>query len=235
MQSNGKTLNMNDIFSKELIDNLPDEMPEQVTFDIKQSNIIANIPSRFSASRFGEFDYPFLQKLIELSVNSEDKICVLFGGVGVGKSTLLCSALHERASKGLDAGLYFNTRMLLPVLRTSRSFTAKENEEMLYRRLSTIPFLCIDEAGVCPNLKEESEFLTTLLCSRFDNALPTWIGTNLSPLNFKLLLCGINGNEITENKKELVEKLEKENPTLNRVMSIALGFVIQGESHRGKL
>lgn len=61
MQSNGKTLNMNDIFSKELIDNLPDEMPEQVTFDIKQSNIIANIPSRFSESRFGEFDYPFFR------------------------------------------------------------------------------------------------------------------------------------------------------------------------------
>lgn len=238
MQLNGKSINVNDIFSKDMLNNLPEDLPtntSEISVDLRQINIISNIPARYSSSRFGEFDYPFLQNLIKLSVEPEDKMCILFGGVGVGKTTLLSSAIHERGIKGLEAGLYFNMRMLLPILRTSRSFTAKENEEMLLRRLCTVPFLCLDEVGVCQNLKEESEFLTTVYCQRFDNNLSTWTATNLSPLNFKLLLCGINGNEIVDGKKELVEKLEKENPTLNRVMSVAVGYVIQGDSHRGRL
>lgn len=236
MQINGSPVGINDIFSKDYINSLPDEMPEnKKAYDFKLVNILSKIPSRFSNSVFGDFNYPFLQNLKSLSVNPRDKVCILSGRVGVGKTTVLCSALHERDLNKMEAGLYFNMRMLLPILRTARSYSAKESEEALLNRLCTVPFLCLDEVGICPNLKEESEFLSTVHCQRYDNNLPTWDATNLSPSNLKLLFCGINGNEITDGKNELIEKLEKENPTLNRIMSVAVGYVIQGESHREKL
>ena len=208
---------------------------EEFRQEIKDCNTVSNIPFRYKNSLFSDFDFGKCGKEVEkFALKPLDNVFLLFGGTGVGKTTLLCSTLHERAIKGLPAGYYFNNRLLMPILRTCRSFSAKENEESLYRRLSTYPFLCIDEVGASSNLKEEGEFLTNLLCARYDNEYPTFIATNLSPNNFKLLICGIDINSVSEpQKNELCRTLDKTNATLNRIKSIAKTYILVGESNRG--
>lgn len=240
MQINGQSItDVKSLFKGIDFDSIPDEEFTQVqkenTLSIKESNIRSNLPKRFENALFSDYEHQFTDELRAFALNPDDKIKILMGSVGVGKTHLLASAIHERAIKGLDCGLYFSTITLLPKLRTSRSFSAKESEEAFIQRLANTPFLCYDEFGSCTNSKEEAEFASTVLKMRYDNALPTFIATNLSPSNFKLYLCGIErGDRSPEEVEKLCKELEESNATLNRVMSVAKAYIIKGKSHRGE-
>lgn len=240
MQINGQPITDVKSFFKEIdFDSIPEGDIEQVQrcneFSIKESNIKSNLPKRFANALFSDYEHSFTEELRSYAVNPDDKIRILIGGVGVGKTHLLASAIHERAMKGLDCGMYFSTITLLPTLRTARSFSAKESEKDFLEKLANTPFLCYDEFGSCSNSKEEAEFASTILKMRYDNALPTFIATNLSPSNFKLYLCGLErGDRSPEEVDKLCKELTESNATLNRVMSIAKAYVIKGNSHRGE-
>lgn len=201
---------------------------------IKECNRISDIPDRYKYSRFSDFDYNGLEDEVkDFALNSADGAFLIVGPTGVGKTSLLCSALHERAVNDLAAGLYFNDRFLMPMLRTCRSFSAKENEEAFVRRLSKVPFLCIDEIGASSKPMEEAEFLSLIICARYDNKLPTFLVTNLNLVNFSLLLCGIDTTNMNEGtRKERYIHLKKVNATLDRFNSIAITRNLIGDSHR---
>lgn len=235
MELNGTDVSELNLFNID-VSNLPDELGETLVskVDLKQSNIIAEIPFRFAETTLKDIDQTLASKVKDFALSSNnDKVFLLFGSVGMGKTSAMCAAIHERQCNGLDCGLYFSIRFLMPKLRTTRSFSAKENEESFYRRLSTVPFLCLDEIGTCPNRDEEREFLTTILSARYDNCLPTFIATNLSPYKFKYLITGVDGSDKSaEEQKVLCDHLDKTNAMLNRIKSVAIPYTVSGESYR---
>ena len=218
----------------EVKEKFEEEQDKKFSFELKNCNNQAEIPARYGQCLFSDYDYGELGiKIQRFAMNPEDQFLLLCGPTGVGKTSLMCASLHERALKDLPAGFYFNNRFLAPKLRTCRSFSARENEEAFLRRLSKVPFLCIDEVGTCPSFKEEAEFMTTLICARYDEKLPTFISTNLSGINFAFLICGIeNPPREREEQQKLVDHLKATNATLNRFYNNSIRTSLTTESHR---
>lgn len=239
MEFNGTDVKDLKMFDNIDLSSLPEELDQTpinnaTRSEMIQANVIANIPLRFAECTLNDVDKELADKVRTFCLNPKsDNVFILFGNVGRGKTTTMSAAVHERKIKGLDCGLYFSIRMLSPTLRTCRSFSAKENEEMLYKRFSTVSFLCLDEVGTCFNQAEEREFLTTVMSARFDNCLPTMIATNLLPYDFKYLITGVDGSQKpTDEQKNLCAKLDIENPVLNRIKSVAITHKLMGESFR---
>lgn len=248
MNLNGKALTANDVPDLEFFNQIPaEEMNDEVDYEeqysdestsyvIRESNISGNVPLRYSQCRLDDHHYEFEDQLWDFIHNPEDNVLLLSSAVGCGKTTILTSIMHERAVLGKSAGIYFNDLTLSAMLRTCRSFSAKESEYDLIQRLSKVDFLAIDEFGVDKNLEEESEFVSTILRLRYDNGLPTAIATNLTIARFKISLCGIStqDKEVDE-LKALMPKLEENHPTLNRLVSVLIPIYIRGKSNRGKI
>lgn len=238
MELNGIDAKDLNLFKDIKIDNLPEELNQTAVnpstlCEMQQANIIANIPARFSETTFNDIDPTLAAKVKDFALQNSDRVFILFGSVGLGKTSAQAAAIHERKIKGLDCGYYFSIRFLLPTLRNCRSFSAQENELSFYRRLSTVAFLCLDEVGTCPSREEEKEFLTTVLSARYDNELPTFIATNDSPFNFKLLISGDKADGRSyEELKAYCGELDKKNPVLNRLKSVAIPYTLTGESYR---
>lgn len=218
---------------------LPEQLETQNTnssfsLELKQANVIANIPARFATTTFKNLNQSFIPQVKSFSLQPvSDKVLLLFGKVGLGKTSAMAAAIHERRLNGLDCGYYFSIRFLMAKLRTSRSFSAKENEEQLYNFFSTVSFLCLDEIGTSPNVAEEREFLNTVISARFDNMLPTFIATNLTPFEFKCLIAGLDAKTMTlDEQRKRNEMLDKENAVLNRIKSVSIPVVLTGESLR---
>lgn len=238
MELNGQNARNLNFFDLQGIDNLPDELEVKsdvvnVSAELQQANIIGNIPFRFAESRLSDVEESLAIKVRTYCLDPKDKVFIIFGGVGTGKTTAMTAAMHERKLNGLDCGKYFSIRNLSTKIRTCRSFTAKENEEMFITDLSTCRFLCLDEIGTCHNRAEEREFLETVLNNRYDNGLPTFIATNLSSNNFKFLIAGVDyAKETKEKQAELCAILDKNHATLNRLKSVAIVHKLLGESFR---
>jgi len=190
---------------------------EKTVFNFDEVNRSSNIPFRFATTVLK--DGPLDEKVRSFATEeNSDKVLLLGGNVGTGKTTLLCGAMHERAMKGLNAGLYLSCRTLGPKIRSSRSFSARVNEEELYEIYSTIPFLVIDELGRSDDDFLERTFVSTLLALRYDNCLPTAIGTNLSP----------------QSVREFLNEDGKGKDIIDRLSSVLVPISLDGNSFRKK-
>lgn len=203
---------------------------------LKESNVSAEIPRRFDRIRLEDFEWPDKDQIRSFGLDRKsDKVYLLFGGVGTGKTSVMCAVMHERAINEMSAGLYFSTMNLMPKLRSCRSFHASESEEAFFRRLSTVSLLCLDEIGTCENAVEERNFLRIIIANRYDNCLPTMISTNMSPNRFKLHLCGKDYPEASKEEiNELCTQLNFTDPICNRLRANSITSRFLGESHRVK-
>lgn len=184
---------------------------------IDESNERAHIPMRFKDTFFSGLDGKYTEEFRHFSVEEDnDKVLLIAGPCGTGKTSVLCASLHERALNGLPCGLYMSDRFLSQTIRTSRLFTAKENEADFYERLSTVSFLCLDEVGTAEEPEVERRFIRTIIASRYDNMLPTVISTNLP---FKLF-------------KEFLSVGGDNDPIMDRLNTIVIPRVLDGESRR---
>ena len=115
-----------------------------------------------------------------------------------------------------------------------RDYKTEDTEEAFLKHLTNVPFLCLDEVGTCPNVQEERSFLSFIISSRYDNMLPTWIATNLTQIEFKGYLCNVSfEGKSHEEQKRLSEELDRTNVIMNRIKSVAVVNVLNGESFRG--
>lgn len=181
---------------------------DSLTSELNQQ---ANIPFRFWKSTFKDFETKYTEEIRKFCLSEKnDSVYILLGGAGVGKTTLMISAMHERTMNGMNCGLYLSSRILPVLIRASRSFKASESEADLYQKITTIPFLCIDEAGTSDDLALEADFLRTTLALRYDNCLPMMIAMNMDWTMFK----------------NFISKNNKDDPILDRlkVISRRLGF-----------
>lgn len=216
------------------IEEKKDVSEKEIAVSLRESNLMSNIPKRFYECRFcSELND------IETSVKSfalkdvNDRAILLIGATGTGKTTVSVCAMHERAIRGMNSGLYLSMRFFMPMLRTSRSFSAKESEYDLLQKYTETPFLVIDEVGTATNIVEESEFLRTVIAGRYDNNLPIIFISNLSVSNFKLLLMGKRPEDfLTEEAKAQFLKAIEADPIINRLKSILSILVLNGQSRR---
>ena len=216
------------------IEEKKDVSEKEIAVSLRESNLMSNIPKRFYECRFGSE-----LNDIETSVKSfalkdvNDRAILLIGATGTGKTTVSVCAMHERAIRGMNSGLYLSMRFFMPMLRTSRSFSAKESEYDLLQKYTETPFLVIDEVGTATNIVEESEFLRTVIAGRYDNNLPIIFISNLSVSNFKLLLMGKRPEDfLTEEAKAQFLKAIEADPIINRLKSILSILVLNGQSRR---
>ena len=216
------------------IEEKKDVSEKEIAVSLRESNLMSNIPKRFYECRFGSE-----LNDIETSVKSfalkdvNDRAILLIGATGTGKTTVSVCAMHERAIQGMNSGLYLSMRFFMPMLRTSRSFSAKESEYDLLQKYTETPFLVIDEVGTATNIVEESEFLRTVIAGRYDNNLPIIFISNLSVSNFKLLLMGKRPEDfLTEEAKAQFLKAIEADPIINRLKSILSILVLNGQSRR---
>lgn len=202
---------------------------------ISSSNRIAEIPRRFWNVAFSDYPSDFADKTKKLSLDySSSNVFIMFGDVGRGKTHTLCCAIHERAREGNWDSLYYNIRNLRLDLASCRNYSTGKDELAFMQKLTDIPFLCLDEVGTCSNKQWESEFLNDLLCDRCDNQLPTWIATNLSPVDFKALICNVDISGLsTEELVKATKEMDATNPTLNRIKSVIITTTLKGPSFRG--
>ena len=211
---------------------------EEALDRVNASNRNAEIPRRFWDASFSKYPSEISEKARELCLkDNTDTIFIMYGMTGRGKTTTLCSAIHARAYEGVGSSFYFTMRNLEMILRRCRAYGAEEDEVTFMRHLSEYPFLCLDEVGTCYSQSEEINFLRNLISARYDNCLPTWIATNLTPLEFKVYISGGNISELNgksrEERKELSEALTKNVIILNRIKSVAVEETLVGESYRG--
>ena len=216
------------------IEEKKDVSEKEIAVSLRESNLMSNIPKRFYECRFGSE-----LNDIETSVKSfalkdvNDRAILLIGATGTGKTTVSVCAMHERAIRGMNSGLYLSMRFFMPMLRTSRSFSAKESEYDLLQKYTETPFLVIDEVGTATNIVEESEFLRTVIAGRYDNNLPIIFISNLSVSNFKMLLMGKRPEDfLTEEAKAQFLKAIEADPIINRLKSILSILVLNGQSRR---
>lgn len=201
---------------------------------VASSNDYAEIPKRFWDASFSKYHSDISERAKELCLKkNSDTIYILCGSTGRGKTTTLCSAIHERAFNGIDGGFYFTMRNLEMELRRCRTFGVEDDEKKFMRLMSNYPFLCLDEVGTCVNKTEEVNFLRSLISARYDNCLPTWIATNLSPLEFKAYICNVSIEGKTREELEAIsEHLDKDVVIMNRIKSVAIIETLKGESYR---
>ena len=208
---------------------------EEALDRVRTSNETAEVPKRFWDASFSKYPSEISEKARELCLKeNSDTIFILYGTTGRGKTTTLCSAIHARAYEGICGSYYFTMRNLEMMLRRCRTYGTDEDEVTFMRHMSNYPFLCLDEVGTCQNRMEEAGFLRNLISARYDNCLPTWIATNLTPIEFKAYLCGIDiTGKSREELIELGENLVKNVVILNRIKSVAVEETLVGESYRG--
>lgn len=208
---------------------------EEALDRVDASNRNAEVPRRFWDASFSKYPSAISERARTLCLKERsDTIFIMYGTTGRGKTTTLCSAIHARAFEGVGSSYYFTMRNLEMILRRCRTYGADEDEVSFVRRLSETPFLCLDEVGTCLNTVDEVNFLSTVISNRYDNCLPTWIATNLTPIKFKAFLCNVSIEGKTEQELiELNEKLINKSVILNRIKSVAVEETLVGESYRG--
>lgn len=176
---------------------------------LQEANISSRIPARFYYKCFGDYEETNIAREVkDFSIlKDNDKVFILMGTTGVGKTTLMAEAIHERAINGMNPGYYFSLRDLPAMLRSSRNFNSKESEIELIERFGTISFLCLDEYGTSEDTTLERNFIRTVLAKRYDNMLPTFIATNCDWDNLKFLLTGTTSKE-TQDKDPILDRLK---------------------------
>ena len=184
---------------------------------IDEANNLSKLPKRFAKTMLSASQTPFYNDIKSVATDNSDKTVILLGSTGTGKTSTLAGVIHERALNGLNPGLYFSMRLLPATVRSSRSFSARENEEELILRFSTVPCLFLDEIGTSEDVEMECNFIRTVYALRYDNMLPTWMAGNLSWDSFK----------------EFISKNNPDNdPIADRLKANAIIKFFSGDSRR---
>lgn len=147
------------------------------------------LPERYSKADIENVDDSVRSKLEDFSLKGSG-VLVLTGSNGTGKTYAVCSMINNRCNNGLySANCYLSCKYeVCPMVRASRSFSARESEYELLQKYYTLPFLVLDEVGKGDDRAIEKMFVSNVLSARYDNQKPTVIATNLLPKEISELL-----------------------------------------------
>ena len=115
-----------------------------------------------------------LETVREFAKNPQNRILVLAGNNGNGKSMLSCGALRE------CGGEYVTSSQLCIEYEAATSYHSKRTREEILRHCSKVaPIFVIDECGKYTlNPQLEQFILSYVLCTRYENNLASVVVTN---------------------------------------------------------
>lgn len=115
-----------------------------------------------------------LKTVREFAENPSNRILVLCGNNGNGKTMLACGALRE------CGGEYVTSSQLCIEYEAGTSYHSKRTREEILKHYSTVaPLLVIDECGKYTlNQQLEQFILSYVLCNRYENNLASIVVTN---------------------------------------------------------
>ena len=110
----------------------------------------------------------------EIKYGDTNKVLLLYGTYGTGKTHLACSVIRE------CGGCYRTAFKLVIEYENCNNFHATENKMQMLERYSSEKVLVIDEIGRGIKPDVEREVLTYIINQRYENELPTILVTNMS-------------------------------------------------------
>lgn len=119
-----------------------------------------------------------VQKFIADVNNGKTKTLWLCGNAGTGKTFLASMIVRE------TMGHFCKSYEIADDLEVSRSFSAKENKNMVIKRYSSYKVLVIDEIGKFQG-ENEISYLFRILNERYEAELPTILVTNFTNVGLR--------------------------------------------------
>lgn len=157
-------------------------------FDINQTGM----PSRYYDASFEAYPIPIVDTFRNFCLHGTG-VFVIEGSNGTGKTYEACASINERIKNGMTGGYYFSCKYTVcPMVRSSRSFSTKENEIELIKRITRMPYVIFDEVGKGDDGNIEKTFLTNVISARYDFVKPTVLISNMTMIE----LCEWLGQDI---------------------------------------
>ena len=162
---------------------------------IKHYRTIKGIPKRAIDYRLAKLDTKAgnLQTVVKSLSSYVDRFgemlakgrcATLLGGVGIGKTHMLCSIVNELVEAGYMAK-YITLSDLLSRIRLGWG-KVNNSANMVYKEFVKYDFLAIDEVGgELPN-KTNQPLLFDLINMRYDEVKPTFMASNLNTGDFAI-------------------------------------------------
>ena len=120
-----------------------------------------------------------LKTVKDFTQDPKNKILLLCGNNGNGKSHLLCGIIRE------CGGEYVTSSQLCVEYEAAISYHSKRTREEILRHYTTVSLLVIDECGKYTlNEKLEEFILAYIFCTRYENDLATGAATNAEKKSF---------------------------------------------------
>lgn len=171
---------------------------ENTAVDNSQQSLICGVPHKFISARFENTENRLSDKVRDFAEKGTG-VFIITGSNGTGKTRIACCAINHRIDNYLRGGRYISCFYeVCPLIRSSRSFSAKVNEIDTLEEFYTTPFLVLDEVGKGDDNPIAKTFVTNVLAARYDNDLPTLITTNLVKSEF----IDFIGSDITSRLQE---------------------------------
>lgn len=141
--------------------------------------IASGVPEKFFNTSIDSYvpgtpdEQKIKQTVVEFSDNPANRILIMLGNNGCGKSLLSCGIIRK------FGGSYILSPDLCIAYDAATSFHAPKTREEIIKYYSTVKMLVIDECGKYVLNKELEKFLLSfIIIKRYENGLPTVLVTN---------------------------------------------------------
>lgn len=143
----------------------------------------SRVPKRYQGLDFSSFAYASEQHKSMIArfaaysgqeVSEAMKNLIIHGGLGTGKTRLLCVMAQSR-----NDTQYWRFSDIIRRVKDTFSSAATETESIVLGELSRVGVLIIDEIGRQYDSKLENNFIFDLIDNRYNNCLPTVLCSNL--------------------------------------------------------
>ena len=191
---------------------LAEQAEKEAAYQMQKSVESSGVPRRYWHVDFdtyisrNEKDLKNLETIKKFtSLDNNDKVLILLGAKGLGKTHLGSAIIHNCGGK------FISIEELIFKYESVQDFHAKTNREELMDLYSSTKMLVIDEIGGSMQQEKENALLNYILRRRYENMLPTVLISNLS-------------------KAELLKKLGE--AVLDRLCETCISLEFEGESYR---
>ncbi|MEL3905538.1 MAG: ATP-binding protein [Treponema sp.] len=113
-----------------------------------------------------------LETLQAIARHPEQKLILLYGNSGTGKSHLASAAVI------LNKGIYTTYECMSMKIRASYAYRAKNTEDELMEYYFTLPFLVIDEIEKGKNEDAKKTLISHICRERYERSRPLWLCGN---------------------------------------------------------
>lgn len=199
-----------------------EELERQVSFRVAKERLerhyieSSGVPQRYHGESLETFNAyteelnEALSRVKEYASSHNNKILILCGGNGVGKTHLACGIIRE------CGGYYLSAQRLVFMAESAMSYRATESKIDLLDRLSECSMLVLDEVARGLQSERQQELVQYIIDARYSRLKPMvlvsnlgkteliqWLGQSIKDrLNEVCIFMEIKGESYRKNKRE---------------------------------